>query len=121
MDISKYFKAHETAVKETLLEETDEYKWQQLLQVHAEKTAQIQRERLIHLMVTLAFGIALFVCVAVASFKPDMWLFAAIFLLLVLLVPYVGHYFFLENTTQRWYVLGDKIRERIKRQLKIVR
>ncbi len=115
MDISKYFKAHEAAVKEALLNgnNTD---WQGMLQIHAEKTAQIQSERLIHLMVTLSFGIALFVCVGVASFRPDIWLFAAIFLLLVLLVPYVAHYFFLENTTQRWYVLGDKIRERVKGQ-----
>jgi|APHig6443718053_1056840.scaffolds.fasta_scaffold477274_1 cell division protein FtsW (lipid II flippase) len=113
MDISKYFKAHEGAVKEALVKEDGNYNWQQLLELHAEKTAQIQRERLIHLMVTLSFGIALFVCVAVASFKPDVWLFAAIFLLLVLLIPYVGHYFFLENTTQRWYALGDKIREKL--------
>jgi hypothetical protein len=34
---------------------------------------------------------------------------------LALLAAYIRHYFFLENTIQRWYVLSDRIAEKLEK------
>ena len=59
-----------------------------------------QHERLIHLMVTLAFGICDLMAYAV--------LFATALVLLVLLVPYIFYYYFMENSVQKMYGYYDK-------------
>lgn len=66
-----------------------------------------QHERLIHLIVTCLFTILTFAVfiTLLFSFTPGLLLlFAA---LMVLLVPYIHHYYFLENTIQKMYDLYD--------------
>lgn len=68
-----------------------------------------QHERLIHLIVTHMFALAaVIVLVAMTYFKtvPMLILFA---LLLVLLFPYIVHYYHLENGTQKLYTYYDRI------------
>ncbi len=67
-----------------------------------------QNERLIHLLVTLFFGLfeAIAFCVLVLTSNLGAGVFAL--LLLVLLVPYIFHYYFLENTVQEMYRYYDK-------------
>ncbi len=69
-----------------------------------------QHERLIHLIVTVLFAIltvmTLFACLLII--QPV--LFALELLLLVLLVPYIRHYYILENGTQQLYEYYDEIR-----------
>ena len=55
-----------------------------------------QHERLIHLIVTMSFAIFLLVSI-------NVYFLALSVLLLVLLVPYIAHYYFLENSTQELY------------------
>ena len=68
-----------------------------------------QHERLIHLIVTVLFAIltvmTLFACLIII--QPV--LFALELLLLVLLVPYIRHYYILENGTQQLYEYYDEI------------
>jgi hypothetical protein len=73
-----------------------------------------QHERLIHLLVTLLFGL-LFVVVALyfAAF-PSLFLFVLDFCILVLLCPYIKHYYTLENGTQRLYTYYDRLWTRMK-------
>ena len=69
-----------------------------------------QHERLIHLIVTVLFAIltvmTLFACLLII--QPV--LFALELLLLVLLVPYIRHYYILENGTAQLYEYYDEIR-----------
>lgn len=70
-----------------------------------------QHERLIHLLVTILFAILTFggIC---AFLITDMWYLLIIdFLFLVLLVPYVIHYFHLENGVQKLYGLYDDLQK----------
>jgi len=62
-----------------------------------------QHERLVHLFVTLTFGILAVGAVLLAAFMPSTALFVLCALLLVLLVPYVRHYYLLENGVQKLY------------------
>lgn len=60
-----------------------------------------QHERLIHLIVTMSFGV-FFLLSLILAFSNAYFL-ALSALLLILLVPYIVHYYFLENSTQELY------------------
>ena len=68
-----------------------------------------QHERLVHLLITLAFSVML-----IASFLLpwDLSYILVRIALLVLTTAYVGHYFFLENSIQELYKISDKIRDK---------
>jgi hypothetical protein len=80
--------------------------------IKAEMLVQIgffQRERLIHLLVTITFAILLMMAVLVSLFVQTPALYILILLLLVLLIPYIKHYFVLENGVQRLYKYYDEL------------
>ena len=60
-----------------------------------------QHERLIHLIVTMSFGVFFLLSLILVSI--NVYFLALSVLLLVLLVPYIAHYYFLENSTQEFY------------------
>lgn len=60
-----------------------------------------QHERLIHLIVTMSFGV-FFLLSLILAFSNAYFLALSV-LLLILLVPYIAHYYFLENSTQELY------------------
>lgn len=73
------------------------------------QTQFFQHERLIHLIVTHMFALAaIIVLVAMVYFKTISMLILFV-LLLVLLFPYIIHYYHLENGTQKLYTYYDKI------------
>ena len=69
----------------------------------------MQHERIIHLMVTLTFALLSIGSVLALSFDPPQPLIFGIMALLfmVLLVPYIRHYFVLENGVQRLFHYYD--------------
>lgn len=75
---------------------------------HLRFTVNIQHERLIHLMVMILVAVCFVISMlsAICFNKPVILIFC--FVLLLLLVPYILHYYFLENTVQKLYRL-DKI------------
>ena len=106
-------KEHESTIKEQLLLKGNEQQWNDLKEKHQRVINDMQHERLIHLIVTLAFGLLLLITVGIALIKPYSQVFILMGLFLILLIPYIIHYFFLENTIQRWYRLMDEIEEKI--------
>lgn len=68
-------------------------------------------ERLVHLIVTVTFAlltlIALFITLTVETIATLILCIG----FLVLLVPYVRHYYILENGVQKLYTIYDKLRE----------
>ena len=69
-------------------------------------------ERLIHLLVTILFAILPVGCCVtfVVTEKIQILLLAAA--LFVLLIPYIRHYYLLENSVQRMYDQYDKMMEK---------
>jgi hypothetical protein len=88
--------------------------WETILRHHRETIKFMQHERLIHLLVTLAFGIKFVVVMIFSLIYPRMILFVVDGLLLVLLVPYIFHYFKLENGVQKMYWVDKLIQSKIK-------
>ena len=77
------------------------------------KIAYFQHERLIHLMVTLAFASFLLFEIFSLFILPREFLIAGILLVLIffgLTIGYVMHYYFLENSVQKMYHMRDEIR-----------
>ncbi len=86
--------------------------WASVIREHLVQISFFQHERLIHLIVTVTFAILEVVVVGlcVTAFTPGVGLLAIA--LLVLLVPYVRHYYILENEVQKMYVQYDRLVEK---------
>lgn len=68
-----------------------------------------QHERLIHLLVTILFSLLLMSMIIVSFFYVSIPSVLLFLLFLALEVPYIRHYYILENGTQRLYRLYEEI------------
>ena len=68
-----------------------------------------QHERFIHLIVTMTFAILTVVSLMTICITGYLPLAALMLLLLILLVPYIRHYYILENGTQTLYRYYDSL------------
>ena len=110
INMKTWCREHEAYI--TAAEPSDE-----LLSLHMTKLQILQHERLIHLIVTVMVVIAELFVVSLVVLHPELGIIAALVMLglAVLLGFYFWHYFFLENTVQRWYRLMDEIRLALRR------
>ncbi len=93
---------------DTLLEKDKIEK--EIIKDHLLKIQFFQHERLIHLLVTLAYALLAIISFSVSTFSP-MFVFIGIILVLFL-IPYVFHYFHLENGVQYLYKQYDELKRR---------
>lgn len=68
-----------------------------------------QHERLVHLLVTILFALLTVITLLANLFLNQIFLLPLEFLFLVLLVPYIHHYYVLENGVQKLYELYDNM------------
>ena len=73
-----------------------------------------QHERFIHLIVTVTFAILSLMGILASLFYPQIPLLILTLLFIILLVPYVRHYYILENGVQELYRRYDTIIKHIK-------
>lgn len=72
-----------------------------------------QHERLIHLIVTVTFALLTMMGLAVYCIAEYMPILAMIGLFMILLVPYIGHYYTLENEVQKMYKQYDMMLQNV--------
>ena len=115
--MKKYVLQTMNAVRKYIDEDMKNAPEEKTLKVLAEfetKIAYFQHERLIHLMVTLAFaGFLLFEIFCLFILPPE-FLIAGVLLVLIffgLSIGYIMHYYFLENSVQKMYHMRDEIRD----------
>lgn len=68
-----------------------------------------QHERLIHLIVTVTFAILALMTLLGLVMSGNIGFAASLFLILVLLIPYIRFYFLLEKGVQKLYDYYDKL------------
>ena len=73
-------------------------------------------ERFIHLVVTVLFALGTFMTIFTYLLSENIGLVALGVLMIVLLVPYVNHYYLLENGVQKMYVQYDELLAEIERR-----
>ena len=100
--------------------------WKYIKQEHITQVAFFQHERLVHLIVTVTFAVLelLTVCPYVIVVALDSTLSFPLLILalliLVLLIPYIKHYYLLENEVQKMYVQYDRIAQKVYEEKKFV-
>ena len=114
--MKKYVLETMNAVQKYIDEEMKNAPSQKTAEVLSEfetKISYFQHERLIHLLVTLAFATWLLFEIYCLFVLPAEFLIAGILLVLIffgLTIGYVMHYYFLENSVQKMYHMRDEIR-----------
>ena len=93
-----------------LLEEvSDETDWGKVLKEHLVQIGFFQQERLIHLIVTVTFALLTLISFGIMLLSEFLPVIGLTILLFVLLIPYIGHYYTLENEVQKMYKQYDEI------------
>ncbi|MCR4961028.1 MAG: hypothetical protein K6A74_06205 [Lachnospiraceae bacterium] len=93
--------------------ETEVSDWKALLEEHLVQIGFFQHERLIHLLVTLVFGILTVATIIVVALTGYIKLLVLAGGLLILLIPYIMHYYLLENEVQKMYGQYDEILKKL--------
>lgn len=97
-----------------LLESEDEsINWEEEMKKHLVQVAFFAHERLIHLIVTVTFAILTVIVFLYTFSNFSISMLLLIFMLLVLMVPYIKHYFLLENSVQDMYEQYDKMQAKV--------
>lgn len=107
--MTKQIKAYLAIIHRLLQEKPAGTDWKEEARLHLIKIQFYQHERLIHLIVTVLFALLEVICMATMIATGSMGALALTLMILVLLIPYVGHYYFLENSVQEMYLLYDEM------------
>lgn len=108
-------KSYIAQIEKLLLEKPAGTDWSAVKEELLVQIGFFQHERLIHLLVTLAFALLMVLFLAL-MLLTKIWLLAAVFgLIFILLIFYFIHYYRLENGVQKLYSLYDKVSENISR------
>lgn len=111
---------------DSLLASDKQSDWKYIKQEHITQVAFFQHERLVHLIVTVTFAVLelLMVCAYVIVVALDSTLSFPLLILalliLVLLIPYIKHYYLLENEVQKMYVQYDRIAQKAYEEEKLI-
>lgn len=84
----------------------------ELLKLRAELLKRIEfysHERLVHLIVTMSFAVFFLLALLMYFMTKNTGLLALTALFLLLLIPYIKHYYFLENSVQKMYTYYFKV------------
>lgn len=88
--------------------------WEKIIAEHLVKIQFFQHERIVHLLVTMLFALMTLGSMIGFVITSNVGLCALTGLFILLLIPYIRHYYFLENQTQRLYKIYDKLLEKTK-------
>ena len=102
-----------TYIDKLLTSEEESINWEEEMKKHLVQIAFFAHERLIHLLVTIVFAIltVLVFLYTIDNFSIAMLLL--IFVLLCLMIPYIRHYYLLENSVQDMYEQYDKMQAKV--------
>ena len=92
----------------------DDANWPKIMEEHLTQISFFQHERLVHLIVTITFALlemlSLLGMMILESLAKDIIAFATLTIFfLALLIPYIRHYYILENEIQKVYKQYDEI------------
>lgn len=92
--------------------------WESVIKEHLIQISFFQHERLIHLIVTVTFALLEMIAVSMSVISFTLGSGLLVLALLILLIPYIRHYYILENEVQKMYGQYDKMVERNKAETK---
>ncbi len=96
-----------------ILESDEERNWKEEIEKHLVQINFFAHERFIHLIVTVLFALMTTMVFLYLFHHFSLSLLLLLILLMGLLVPYIKHYFLLENSVQDMYEQYDKMQQRL--------
>ena len=90
-------------------EQTMQEMVQDKLQEHLVQVGFFQHERLIHLIVTVTFALLVMLAIVLSVISDSLFTLLLPVVILILLIPYIRHYYILENEVQKMYVQYDRM------------
>lgn len=103
----KYLTEYRNYIKSQL--ENENCNYSKLADEALVKIGFFQHERIVHLLVTILFALMTLATLIAFVITRNIGLLVLCVLFVLLLIPYIRHYYFLENETQRLYKDYDKI------------
>ena len=91
-------------------EQTMQEMVQDKLQEHLVQVGFFQHERLIHLIVTVTFALLEMLAIVLSVISDSLFTLLLPVVILIVLIPYIRHYYILENEVQKMYVQYDRMR-----------
>jgi len=79
--------------------------------IHLNKISFFQHERLIHLLVTILFAIMDIIMLSIFFITLNTYCAILMFFFTLLLIPYIFHYYFLENSIHKMYEQYDRLKD----------
>ena len=83
--------------------------WEEVIEEHLVQISFFQHERLVHLIVTALVAVLFIICFGIAMIAEVYRMFIPAIMLFILLIPYISHYYLLENEVQKMYEQYDKM------------
>ena len=80
---------------------------------HLVQVSFFQHERLIHLIVTVLFALLEVISLVMVMMSPELFTLLLTVTVLILLLPYIRHYYILENEVQKMYKQYDRLSREI--------
>ena len=111
--MKKTILAYRKKIDSLLQNSGDDTDWDAVFRHHLIKLAQFQNERLIHLIVSALFALLEMLALILLFIETSTFSCILAALFFVLLVPYVAHYYTLENEVQKMYAQYDRIAGRL--------
>lgn len=93
--------------------EQEDVDWEQERKKHLVQIAFFAHERQVHLIVMALFALATVLSILYLNFSGSLVIAALVVALFVLLIPYVMHYYLLENSVQKMYEQYDRMMNQI--------
>lgn len=109
--MKKRILAYLAYIDNLLLEENVD--WEKESKKHLVQIGFFAHERLLHLIVMALFAIAEIICILYCNYSGQLIIVLLTLAILVLLVPYVMHYYLLENSVQKMYTQYDQMQNKI--------
>jgi|BioPla2DNA2_1021312.scaffolds.fasta_scaffold00462_14 hypothetical protein len=97
---------------EDIINNNKECDYDKLIHEHLIQINFMQHERFIHLIVTCFFAVLLFISIGIYLVAQIPALILLIAILLGLVIPYIMHYYFLENNVQKLYYIYNELVKR---------
>ena len=101
-------------IQDIIKEDNPETDWNDILSDLLIQIGFFQHERLIHLIVTVTFALLGIISIIATTFIENFMLILLDIAILCLLIPYIRHYYLLENEVQKMYTYYDIIVKKIK-------
>ncbi len=104
-ELTAYMQKTDTIIQEEKLDSD----WSGICREHEIHIRFYQHERLVHLLVTMTFALLAFASIWLLYFAFSIAALLLTLLLFCLLIPYISHYYFLENGVQKLYLQYDRL------------